>query len=241
MSKTAFAIRHVHFEDLGTFEPALTRAGYAVSYLDVGLHSLASLDPIRPDLLIALGGPVGVYDGASYPFLDEELRLLKTRLGANLPTFGICLGAQLMAAALGARVFPSGVKEIGFSPLSLTDAGLASPLRHLTGTPVLHWHGDTFDMPERASHLAATTLCRNQAFSQGANIMGVQFHPEADPDLGLERWLVGHAAELSAAGVSPTRLREDARGATSLSARGRAFFDEWLSGLQDGRGSQATP
>jgi GMP synthase (glutamine-hydrolysing) len=231
LNKTAAVIRHIHFEDLGTFGAALLNASYAIRYVDIGRDAIVEADLVAADLLIVLGGPIGVYETAEYPFLEDELRLLRARLKTDRPTFGICLGAQLMAAALGAKVYPSGVKEIGFSRLSLTAAGQESPLRHLAGTDVLHWHGDTFDIPDGALHLAETPLCRNQAFSLGTNVMGVQFHPEVDPAMGLEPWLVGHAAELSSAGISPAKLRNDAPSMTSLAPAGRSFFDAWLRGL----------
>jgi GMP synthase-like glutamine amidotransferase len=117
MLKTAVVIRHVHFEDLGTFEAVLTAAGYRIYYYDLGMNELWTVDPAVPDLLVILGGPVGVYEARAYPFLEEERQLLETRLAARRPTLGICLGAQQIAAALGARVAPMGHKEIGFSPL----------------------------------------------------------------------------------------------------------------------------
>lgn len=233
MLKTAVAIRHVHFEDLGSFKPVLTAAGYKVHYYDVGLTELWTLEPVMTELVIVLGGPIGVYEAKTYPFLDAEIALLKARLAANRPTFGICLGAQLMAAALGAKVKPGGVKEIGFSPLALTAEGKAGPLRHLGDVPVLHWHGDTFEIPEGALRLAETPLCRNQAFAIGANIMGVQFHPEVDVAAGFERWLVGHACELSAAKIDPSTLRQDAgRFGAALREAGRTMFSEWLKDLR---------
>src|SRR5439155_9232464 len=125
-------------------------------------------------------------------------------------TFGICLGAQLAARALGARVYPSGVKEIGWGPVDLTDVAASTPLRHLAQTPVLHWHGDTFDLPHAAVCLASTSMCHIQAFSLGSNILCVQFHPEVDPTAGIESWLVGHAAELAGAGIDPRDLRDGA-------------------------------
>jgi GMP synthase (glutamine-hydrolysing) len=105
--KTAIAIRHVHFEDLGSLEPALERAGYRIRYADYGVDDIAALDPVAPDLVVVLGGPIGAYEDDLYPNLKHELNLLEMRLGANRPTIGICLGAQLMARALGARVYPT--------------------------------------------------------------------------------------------------------------------------------------
>jgi GMP synthase (glutamine-hydrolysing) len=140
----------VHFEDLGTFEEPLKRVGYEVQYHDIGRHSLP--DAIAPDLLIVLGAPVGVYEDDKYPFLHDEIDLLKARLNAGRPTLGIYLGARLIAHALRARVYPSGRKEIGRAPVDPTDAALSTPLRHLANTPVLHWHGDTFDLPRGSVH-----------------------------------------------------------------------------------------
>ena len=98
---------------------------------------------------------------------------------------------------------------------------------------MLHWHGDTFDLPRGAVHLASTARCRNQAFSSGSNILCVQFHPEVDPTAGIEPWLVGHAAELAGAGIDPRQLREGATAARpSLPAKARKMFEEWLEGLR---------
>lgn len=209
MTKTAVALRHVNFEGLGTLATVLADNGFHIEYCDVGSHNLQSLDPLEPDLLIVLGGPMGVYEKEQFPFLEHERQILAARLEKDRPTFGICLGAQLMAAAMGAKVFPSGVKEIGFSTLSLTEAGREGPLRHLANTPVLHWHGDTFDLPAGTVHLAASELCARQAFARGANILGVQFHMEADT-ADLERWLIEYAGELAEAGIPPDRLRSEA-------------------------------
>jgi GMP synthase (glutamine-hydrolysing) len=234
--KHAAVIRHVGFEDLGLFAKPLQEAGYTVVYYDAGVHDLGSIDPLKPDLLIVLGGPVGVYESHLYPFLEAEIRLLQRRLDAEGPTFGICLGAQLMAKALGAEVFPSGIKEIGWAPLSITEAGGRSPLRHLEGLPVLHWHGDTFDLPHRARLLASTDICAQQAFSLGPNVMGLQFHAEVDAGLGIERWLIGHAAELAGASIDPRDLRQQTSGVPEAAVdQARAFFAEWLSHLIPGK------
>ncbi|MCR5858465.1 glutamine amidotransferase [Mesorhizobium sp. J428] len=131
--KTAVAIRHVHFEDLGTFGPVLAEAGYGIRYCDVGIDDLAALDPLAPDLLVVLGAPVGVYEMDIYPFLAVERDLIARRLASGRPLLGVCLGGQQIAATMGAQVAPTGVKEIGFSPLTLSADGLRSPLRHLDG------------------------------------------------------------------------------------------------------------
>jgi GMP synthase (glutamine-hydrolysing) len=226
--KTAVAIRHVHFEDLGSFEIPLKRAGWQLYYLDAGLHDLTALDPLAADLLFVLGAPVGVYEDGVYPFLHDESAVLRARLARNKPTVGICLGAQLIAASLGAKVYPSGYKEIGFAPVELTGAGQESPLRRLAGVPVLHWHGDTFDLPDGAVHLAATARCPHQAFALGRNILGLQFHAEADPQR-IERWLIGHACELAAAEIDPRRVRQDAaQYGAALQGAAEQMFAEWL-------------
>ena len=123
MSKSAIAVRHVHFEDLGVFESVLRRYRYAVGYCDAGIDDVGSVDPLAHDLVIVLGGPIGAYEETTYPFLAQEIALLKRRLAAARPTIGICLGAQLMARALGARVYPARAKKIGWAELQLSESG----------------------------------------------------------------------------------------------------------------------
>ena len=232
MQKTARVIRHIHFEDLGIFEPVLAEAGYAVRYHDLDGEPFSAIDPLAPDLLIVLGGPVGVYEDDLHPYLAEEGAILAKRLAAQRPTFGICLGAQQIAKALGAHVGPMGHKEIGYGPLTLSEAGQASPLRHLEGIPVLHWHGDAFQIPAGAENLASTPLCATQAFSLGRHVLALQFHPEVDVSGGIERWLTGHTAELAGAGIDPRALRLRAsQVGPELREGGRNMFVEWLQGL----------
>lgn len=229
--KTALVIRHVAFEDLGSLEPVLLGREFAVARVDAPTADFASLEAINADLLVVLGGPIGVYDTTDYPFLESEIEMIAARLATDRPTLGICLGCQLMARALGARVYPSGIKEIGWAPVGLTEAGRQSCLAPLAeaDAKVLHWHGDTFDLPPRAVHLAETDGCRNQAFSLGTHALALQFHPEATA-MDLERWYVGHALEIAATpSVSVGALRTDSRRfAGPLAERAKAIFGRWL-------------
>lgn len=132
--KTAIALRHIHFEDVGTLDAVIAEQGYELRYLDPTLDALDSAQVQQAHLLIVLGGPIGAYDEQLYPFLQDELALVRQRLQSGKPMLGICLGAQLIARALGAKVYPLGVKEIGFSPLTLTPAGQDSLLAKLEDT-----------------------------------------------------------------------------------------------------------
>jgi len=222
------ALRHVAFEDLGLLQPMLEGLGFTVTLQDAWAPLEAAA---QADLLVVLGGPIGVYETRDYPFLARETAMLRERLAANRPTLGICLGAQLMAAALGARVYPGPAKEIGWAPLTLSEAGRLSPLGEIGTRPVLHWHGDTFDLPAGAVRLASTALAENQAFSLGPNQLGLQFHVEADP-ARIEAWLVGHTAELNAAGIDLAGLRAaSAVHGPALTGAARAFLHRWLAGL----------
>lgn len=230
--KNVVAIQHIAFEHLGSLEAVLVEQGYTVHYLPAWHASLAAqVQAIAPELLVVLGGPIGVYEDEHYPFLRVEKALLKERLAAGKATLGICLGAQLMAAALGGEVYASGLKEIGWAPLTLTNAGRDTPLRFLAGelADVLHWHGDTFTLPAGAVHLASTALCRNQAFAFGPRALGLQFHLEAQGEQ-IEHWLVGHACEIAGAGVDVAALRRGAqRHGAALQEQARRFFSAWLA------------
>lgn len=231
--KHATVIRHVAFEDLGSLAKALDQQNYTVKYVEAGADDLTSIDP-SIDLLVVLGGPIGAYDEQDYPFLIDELCLLERRLVKDMPTLGICLGAQLMARALGARVYPGSRKEIGWFPLSLSSTGKQTPLAHLAEekTAVLHWHGDTFDLPAGATHLAASTLYHNQAFSWKQGGLALQFHPEVTTQ-GLERWFIGHACEIGATSdITVAKLREETvRYAGQLSIQAAKFWQDWLAAL----------
>lgn len=232
------AIRHVAFEDLDGFAAPLAARGYSIAYREAPLDDLGAPELVAADLLVVMGGPIGAYEDALYPFLTAELRLIEARLKAGRAVLGICLGAQLMARALGARVYP-GNKELGWAPLDLTEAGRASPLRFIAPEmKALHWHGDTFDMPADASHLAATPLNLHQAFAYQRHALALQFHLEATA-AGLERWYVGHTVEIAAtSGASVAGLRADAaRYAALLAPHGKAVLESWLGQFEE-RGKQ---
>ncbi len=231
--RSAVALRHVAFEDLGLLSGILDDAGWSVSFCEAPLEDLSDPSIEEADLLIVLGGPIGVYETDAYPFLSQEIALLERRLAKDRPTLGICLGSQLMAKALGSRVFPGPVKEIGWGQVELTAAGRDSSLRGLAGegAAVLHWHGDTFDLPAGAVRLASNAAYDNQAFAYGQRGLALQFHLEADPRQ-LEEWYVGHAVELPPAGLSVRALRAaTASVADRLRGQAESVFNGWLRAI----------
>lgn len=226
---TLLALRHVPFEDLGSFEPLLAEAGYAIRYVDAPTANFAALARQHWALVVVMGGPISVNATDDYPFLAAELHFIERRLNADAPLLGVCLGSQFMAKALGARVYPGKQAEIGWQALTLTSAGRNSPLRHLSA-PVFHWHGETFDLPAGAVHLASTAVCENQAFRYG-RALAMQFHPEVTAR-GLEQWYVGHGGELHAQGIAPADLRHAAQQhAAALREQAGGFLQEWLADL----------
>jgi GMP synthase (glutamine-hydrolysing) len=226
--KKCLAVRHVAFEDLGLLGPLVSSRGFGVRYHDAGVQPIDAETLLAPDLLVVLGGPIGVYEADAYSFIADEIAAVAARLAAGKPTLGICLGAQMIAAALGARVAPGPVKEIGWAPLQLTDEGRKSPLAPLGATPVLHWHGDNCDLPAGCRRLAATEHCPVQAFMAAPAQLALQFHLETEP-ARFETWLVGHTVELGKAGIDPRRLREDARKfAAATREAGQKVFSAWL-------------
>ena len=222
------AIRHLAFEDVGLMSGLLGERGIGVSYLDAGIDRFDPAQIAAADLVIVLGGPIGVYEEDQYPFLHDELAALRARLDTGRPTLGICLGAQLIAKALGAKVAPGRQKEIGWGPIALSEAGSASVLAPFDGVPVLHWHGDNAALPAGAIGLASTPACPVQAFAIGRTVLALQFHIEADP-ARIEQWLVGHTVELGKAGIDPRILRRQAAEMGPLTAStGRKVLGNWL-------------
>src|ERR1700722_15098987 len=226
--KTCLAIRHVAFEDLGLLGPLVSYRGYGVRDHDAGVQPIDLETLLAPELLIVLGGPIGVYEGETYPFIADEIAAIAARLQADKPILGICLGAQMMAAALGARVAPGPVKEIGWAPLTLTAEGQKSVLAPLGAAPVLHWHGDNCELPAGCTKLASTQHCPVQAFMAAPAQLGLQFHLEVEP-ARFETWLVGHTGDGPKPATIPRPPRDQARvcGAATREA-GRKVFSAWL-------------
>jgi len=228
MTQVCLAVRHVAFEDLGLLGPLVAARGYGVRYHDAGVQPFDPETLLAPDLLIVLGGPIGVYEIEAYPFIADEIAAIAARLAAGKPMLGICLGAQMMAAALGARVAPGPVKEIGWAPLTLTPAGQKSVLGPLSDNAVLHWHGDNCELPAGCAHLAATLNCPVQAFARLPSQLALQFHLETEP-ARFESWLVGHTVELNKAGLDPRELRAQARRVGPMTRElGKKVLAAWL-------------
>lgn len=227
--KTLLAVRHVPFEDLDAYAGVLAQAGYSIRYVDAPTADFAALGRQPWDLLVVLGGPIGVNDGADYPFIVPELEFVEERLKAGLPLLGICLGSQFIAKALGARVYRIGRVEIGWKPLGLSDAGRNSPLKHLVGA-VFHWHGEAYDLPAGALNLASTDVTPHQAFTWG-RALAMQFHPEVSAR-GLEQWYVGNSGELRDLDLKPGELRRSASAHSAAAERqGREVLIEWLASV----------
>lgn len=195
----ATILEHVAHESPARVGSALERAGLTVVRIPLHAGVPVPKDPRELGLLVVMGGPMGVEDAgdARYPFLAPELALLRAALAADVPILGICLGAQLLAAAAGARVFPnmSGdppkpMREVGWGALHFVRTAEEEPvLRGLDPAEmVLHWHGDTFDLPAGATLLASTLSCENQMYRLGRRQFGLQFHVELD-DPDVATWL----------------------------------------------------
>jgi len=204
-------VEHVAFEGPEAIEPWLLSRGAAVRR--VALHArerLPGLDEF--DALVVMGGPMGVHDGDGHPWLAQERELIGQAVRAERPVLGVCLGAQQMASALGARVAPGPGREIGWWPVRAEDAGGAVGLAD--GATVFHWHGDQFDLPPGARPVASSPICPCQGFLWGRRALGLQFHLETTPQ-GLDALIAHGADDLAGAGTGhvqlPADMKRDAR------------------------------
>lgn len=231
MTRTALVLRHDEKIHLGNLEPVLREHGYDIQYVETQAEDVSAVDPSAADLVVVLGGEMGVYEADEYPSIQDEVELLRQRLAAERPVLGVCLGAQLMAGALGSRVYRGPTNEIGFRTVEPTLDGASSPVRHLAGIPVMQWHSDTFDLPAGVTHLAGSPEYVNEAFAIGNWALAVQFHPEVT-DAMHEEWLRASESEVEAEGLDPEHLRaERARYSAAMQDASRRMFSEWLDGL----------
>lgn len=211
-------LQHVPFEGPGALAPLAAARG--IHLLTCALYNAEPL-PAAGELggLIVMGGPMGVYEADRHPHLLAEMALIRAAVEQDLPLLGICLGAQLMAEALGGHVYKGPELEAGAGQVHLTAAGKTDPVFSVSADPmpVMHWHQDTFTLPPGAVHLAATDLYPHQAFRAGHRAYGLQFHIEADETLA-ENW----APHL------PAGIRLDESGRAAIAANGRQVLARFL-------------
>lgn len=173
-------LQHVPFEGLGAIEPWLLARGHTLSRTRFYAGETAPADAADFDWLIVMGGPMNIYEYRTHPWLRAESRLIAQAAAAGRRVLGVCLGAQLIADALGGKVFQNAEREIGWFPVTPAPGAQvdASPFAFPAATTVLHWHGDTFSLPPDARWLAQSEACAHQAFSVGPRVLGLQFHLE---------------------------------------------------------------
>jgi GMP synthase (glutamine-hydrolysing) len=232
--------QHVPFEPLGTLDPLLKNAGFRLRYVNFARDSnqVPSLDGYSA--LIVLGGPMNVDQIEDYPNLATEILLLQEALDRGMSVLGICLGAQLLARALGAIVKPDHAREIGWHDVHLTKAGTDDPVLSAFNArqQVFQWHEDAIELPDGATHLASSDACDVQAFSVGESAYGFQFHLEVD-HLLIDRWLdrTGYQpllAEMSPT-VDPERIRKQTDGSIRpLMELSDRTFSCWIDRFETG-------
>ena len=173
-------IQHVHFENPGHLlewaKDEHHKTSFTKTFEKISFPKLTDFD-----LLVIMGGPMSVYDENKFPWLKKEKQFIKEAIAANKKILGICLGSQLIADALGAKVYPNKEKEIGWWPVKKINSILNKDLPNEFIT--FHWHGDTFDLPKDAIRLFSTDVCPNQAFLYHSHVAAMQFHPEVTEEL----------------------------------------------------------
>jgi len=223
--------QHDPFEDLGFFAEVLDKQGVEYRVVRLFHGEMPAEDWRDVGALIILGGSMPVNEEENFPFLRWEKRIIRAAIDEAVPILGICLGAQLIATALGAAVFHGTVKEIGWSPISITPHGqVDSLLGYLPEcATVFQWHSDGFELPSGAIHLASSIHYKNQAFRVGRSIYGLQFHLEVTPPM-IERWIGERAKDLALAPyILPDKIIADTQNhAATLKYYGERFLTEFV-------------
>jgi GMP synthase (glutamine-hydrolysing) len=231
MSDTLLVLQHIACESPAAFEDELRSRG--LELVRVELDEGEAIPEGDFAGIVVMGGPMGAYDEDEHPWLVDEKRYLREAVEHDVPVWGVCLGAQLLAASLGARVYPGPEAEVGVHPVELTEAAADDPVfaGAPTSIPTLHWHGDTFDLPEGATLLARSPAYRNQAFRVGRSY-GLQFHVEVTPELVAQLGQVPAYAESLEAVLGPGALdglvADVAANAESTLPLARRLFGRWL-------------
>ncbi len=225
----ALVIRHMYSGSLFTIEESFREHGIDFTYVEGFSTDLSKIDALAPDLLVVLGGAMGVYQRDIFPWLDIEIDIIRKRIASDRPYFGICLGAQLLAASQGCDVYKGAQgSEYGFLPVQVNDAGQKTPIRHFdeSKTRVLQMHGDTFDLPSNATLLASSALYENQAYSIGKNCYAVQFHPEFN-QIGLENTLIEDCGKVDVLKIRADGTQYIPTMATQMKSCLNDLYDIW--------------
>ena len=218
-------LQHELNDGPGYLGEALAKRGAALEVvrLDRG-EALPAFEPF--DLLLIMGGEMNVYADDRHPWLIDETRVIRSAVDADKAVLGVCLGGQLLAKALDARVHVGGASEVGLVPLTLTADGQADPLfADLPALAAVEWHDDTFEIPDGAVRLVSSTACANQAFRYGARAYGLQFHPEVSPAM-LRSWFAGFSKQ--SANAADFQAAVDANEA-ALRAQAERLIDNFLA------------
>jgi len=221
-------LQHVPFEGPAGIEDWAAYKGYPITTTPLfGRGRLPDIEVF--DWLVVMGGPMGVQDEADYPWMENEKTLIGAAIAAGKTVIGVCLGAQLIATALGARVYRNAHREIGWFPIKLTDQGQASDLFAFLPQrlQVFHWHGDTFDLPDGATHLAYSEGCGHQAFLYADQVLGLQFHLESTPTSVAD--LVANCADE----IIPGSYVQDAERMRAATGEDYARINQALFGILD--------
>lgn len=227
--KKVLVVQQVPHEGLGIIGPLLERNGFAPDFLKAYEKRPAPRSIEGYSALVVLGGPMGVYEEKEYPFIKDEIRLIESAMKTNTPALGICLGAQLMAAAAGARVYKGKAKEIGWYEATLTEEGMDDRLFMGLSDEftVFQWHGDTFDLPRGSVLLASSELFQNQAVRIGSRAYAVQFHLEVTEKM-ITEWIEVNSEELKGV-IDPVNILRDTKEKIGgLYAYGRTVIERFL-------------